>query len=116
MDPPLILVCPAKTSRTYPHILSAGQFAVHVLAGGQADMAYLFAKSGSDVSHLPWRRSKLGNPLLDGAVCTIECRLRNDYDGGDHAILVGEVLAIDLSDVVDTTLLYLRGTLASRPH
>lgn len=112
MDPPLILVCPALTSATYPYLLRNGRFAVHILAAGQQDIAMAFAsKGGEKAAALPWRWSDLGNPLLPGVSCILECTLWSEYAGGDHAILVGEVKRIDRSD--NGALLYHRGTMSN---
>jgi flavin reductase (DIM6/NTAB) family NADH-FMN oxidoreductase RutF len=115
LDPPLVLVCPALTSRTLPHILARRQFAIHILADGQSGLATTFARSGADLSGIDWTRSPLGNPLLEGAACIIECSLWANHDGGDHAILVGQVQAIDLPEPAAGTLLYHRGALTDLP-
>jgi hydroxymethylglutaryl-CoA lyase len=46
-----------------------------------------------------------GSPLLPEVLCWLDCRVWNVYDGGDHSIFVGEVLAVDTSGA-DTPLLY----------
>ncbi len=111
LDPPLVLVCPARTSSTYPHLQARGSFAVHILAAGQQDVAMAFASKGTDkVAALEWSLSDLGNPILPGAGVVIECTLWNEYDGGDHAIMVGEVKRIEQND--GPVLLYHRGAMA----
>lgn len=111
LDPPLVLVCPARTSATYPHLVGRGSFAIHILAAGQQDVAMAFASKGMDkVAALDWTRSDLGNPILPGAGAVIECTLWNEYDGGDHVIIVGEVRRIEQQDCA--VLLYHRGKMA----
>jgi flavin reductase (DIM6/NTAB) family NADH-FMN oxidoreductase RutF len=34
-------------------------------------------------------------PLVEGAVGWLECRLWSECDAGDHAMLIGEVLAAE---------------------
>lgn len=107
-DPALVLVCPSLTSATYPHIKRAGRFAVHLLASGQQDVAMAFASKGAEkVAGLDWTLSPLGNPLLPGVGCILECALRQEHPGGDHAILVGEVQRIEPME--GDVLLYHRG-------
>lgn len=114
LDPALVLVCPALTSATYPHLVSRQSFAIHILAAGQQDLAMAFASKGTDkVAALDWSLSDLGNPVLPGAACVIECTLWREYEGGDHAIVVGAVQCIALTD--RPVLLYHRGSMADHP-
>ena len=47
--------------------------------------------------------------LLDDALSTLECRTHGSYDGGDHTVVVGEVLAVDVRDDDSDPLLHFRG-------
>lgn len=112
MDPPLVLVCPALSSATYPHLVRNQRFAIHILGADQQDLAMAFASKGADkVSALEWGMSDLGNPLLKGATCVLECTLWREYEGGDHAILVGQVQRIDRAE--GGVLLYHRGKMTN---
>lgn len=114
LDPALVLVCPALTSATYPHLVSRQSFAIHILAAGQQGLAMAFASKGSDkVAALDWSLSELGNPVLPGVACVIECTLWREYEGGDHAIVVGAVQRIELTE--RPVLLYHRGSMADHP-
>lgn len=95
-DPALVLICPALTSATYPHIQRSRRFAVHLLASGQQALAMVFAsKNAGKAAALDWTLSPLGNPVLPGVGCVIECALHEEHPGGDHAILVGAVQHIE---------------------
>ena len=48
-----------------------------------------------------------GLPLLDNCMARFQCRKRQEYEGGDHVILIGEVLAYDQAD--RDPLIYSRG-------
>lgn len=112
MDPPLVLVCPALTSATYPHLVRNQRFAVHILAAEQQDLAMAFAsKSADKAASLEWTLSDLGNPLLTGAIRVLECTLWREYEGGDHAILIGHVQRIDRAE--GGVLLYHRGKMTN---
>ena len=41
------------------------------------------------------RPGSLGAPLLEGALGWIECRLRHEYEVGDHTLFVGEVVSVE---------------------
>ncbi|KAA0011909.1 flavin reductase family protein [Billgrantia pellis] len=116
MAPPLILICPSLGSDSYPVIKRTGRFAVHILGHDQQAVAYRFAVKGRDkVEGVAWHRSEHGNAILDGATAYLECRLWEDYPGGDHAIVVGEVQTLWLGDDRLDPLLYCRGKMDKLP-
>lgn len=117
LDPALVLFCPSYSSATHPVLAERGHFAIHLLAGHQQDIAYAFASKGKDkAAAIPWQLSELGNPLLEGAVAIIECDLWREYEGGDHAIIVGKVTNLILPSEPATPMLYHHGTLGVLPE
>jgi len=95
LDPPLVLFCPARSSSTWPLIRAADGFAVNVLAAGQHEHAQRFAARGVDrFAGVPHRGGRTGAPLLDEALAVIECRVAAEHDGGDHWIVVADVLGL----------------------
>ena len=96
LDPPLVMLSTARTSRTWPRIAATGRFAVNVLAAGQEEVSTRFAVSGGDkFAGQGWRPGALANPLLDGAIAHVECDIAAVHDGGDHEIVVGRVRALE---------------------
>ena len=92
LDPPLLLVCIAKSSSSLKALESAGRFAVNVLHIGQQPVSNLFAKPGEDrFAETPWQEGQHGSPLISGALANFECVRFDMHDGGDHVILVGKV-------------------------
>jgi 3-hydroxy-9,10-secoandrosta-1,3,5(10)-triene-9,17-dione monooxygenase reductase component len=66
---------------------------VHVLGAEQKEIAERFAISGDDkFANADWQAGELGSPLLTGCNAQFECRTVHQYEGGDHIIMVGEVL------------------------
>jgi 3-hydroxy-9,10-secoandrosta-1,3,5(10)-triene-9,17-dione monooxygenase reductase component len=118
MDPALVLVCPSYTSDSYPVIRDTKKFAIHILADDQQAVAYQFAKKGIDKSQgLDIQKSEHGLPIIKGALAVLECELWNDYAGGDHAILVGQVVNALLANTDEQhPLLYCRSKMASLPE
>lgn len=93
LDPPMVLWSLSKTSFSLPAFLKAQCFAVHILAADQQVLSEKFAKRGADkFAGLKIERGEGGVPLLDGCAARFECRMAFRHDGGDHEILVGEVL------------------------
>ena len=116
LDPALVLFCPNYSSNTYPALLERKHFAIHLLSGEQQAQAFAFAsKSKEKARELPWTLSALGNPILEGATAIIECELWREYEGGDHAIIVGEVKNLILPTEPVTPMIYHRGKLGALP-
>lgn len=112
LDPPLILLSVAQTSKSWPEIADVGRFAVNILAEEQAGIARQFARSGTDkfdgVSH---RTSELTDaPLLQGAVAWVECDLHAIQPGGDHDVVIGRVLDLGVATNPSAPLLFCRST------
>ena len=115
MDPPLVLWSLAKNSNSREAFCSSGHFAIHVLAESQQEIANRFASSGTDkFAGVDWSEGQLGSPILAPHAGLFECRARHEYDGGDHLILVGEVVCFEVCS--EPPLLFHRGRYAgSRP-
>ncbi|MFE1795550.1 flavin reductase family protein [Streptomyces sp. NPDC059517] len=97
LDPPLVLVCVARTAAVHATVLAERHFAVSILRSGQDHLARYFAdhrrprgpSAFDTVGSFTGRVT--GAPLLTGALAWLECALTAVYDGGDHSILLGEV-------------------------
>ena len=109
LDPPLMIVCFALTSRTLATVEESRRFAVQFLAQDQEEIAARFA------SKLPEREKfdgiawteRAGVPSIDGCLAWLGCELRDLHPGGDHRIGVGEVA--DLWEVAGEPLVFFRG-------
>ena len=112
LDPPLVLVCVAHTANCHQQIRDAGAFGVNILGEDQEEVSNQFArKSEPDeaLADCPFRLSDREIPLLDGCIAHLECELEHSYDGGDHTIFVGRVLAGAESEGDGAPLLFYRG-------
>ena len=99
LDPPLVLWSLAKNSLSHDAFCASGHFAIHVLAETQEDLSNRFAKSGDDkFDGIGWEAGLLGSPVLEDYAAVFECKTRHIYEGGDHTILVGEVMAHEAHD------------------
>ena len=107
LHPPLVLVCIEKSVKSHDAIAAAGKFGVSILERTQGPISGRFAsKSDDKFSGVPLRQGELGVPLIDGAICTLECRVQQQLPGGDHSIFVGEVVDAQTNDGVP--LIYFR--------
>ncbi|WP_067477583.1 flavin reductase family protein [Actinomadura hibisca] len=110
LDPPLVSFYVAATSTTFPRLREAASFAVNVLGDGQADLAARFAARGEDRFGPPtrWRPGPGGEPLLEGAAARLRCGWHSVRAIGDHLLVVGEVVGVELG-AAEAPLLYHRG-------
>ncbi len=96
MDPPLILWSIGKNALSAPAFTEAKHFSVHILGSDQIDLSNGFAKSGTDkFAGVEYTMSEHNVPLLEGAVTRFDCKTWNVYEGGDHWVIIGEVIDID---------------------
>jgi flavin reductase (DIM6/NTAB) family NADH-FMN oxidoreductase RutF len=96
LSPPLIMVSLAKGSMLHDSFKGAKAFAVNFLADDQKSVSDTFAgrtSTGDRFRGLKFHAGTSGSPLIDGARAVIECELWRVYEGGDHSLLVGEVVA-----------------------
>jgi flavin reductase (DIM6/NTAB) family NADH-FMN oxidoreductase RutF len=112
LDPQLVGFYPTHASTSWPPIREAGRFVVNVLAQGQGAIAGQFSKKGGDkfqgVSHHPAPHS--GAPILDeGIVAWIDCELDQEIELGDHFLVVGRVLDLDVVGSTDHPMVFSRG-------
>jgi 3-hydroxy-9,10-secoandrosta-1,3,5(10)-triene-9,17-dione monooxygenase reductase component len=99
LNPPLVLWSLAETSMSLPAFRDASHFAVHVLATDQEDLSGRFARRGHDkFSGLDVEIGAGDVPLLRGCSARFECKTQFQYQGGDHTIFVGEVVAFSRSE------------------
>lgn len=92
LEPPLVLVCIARTARACACFEAARGSAVNVLAEDQERISRLFARLAEDkFREIADRPSPAGHPLLDGAHAWLDCEVVARYEGGTHAIYVARV-------------------------
>lgn len=93
LDPPRVLICVDRRAETFAHFYDSKCFTVNILPAGGAALSMRFAKSGGDkfagVAHT---FGHLGTPVIEGAIATLECRIVETHDAGDHVIHIGEVV------------------------
>jgi 4-nitrophenol 2-monooxygenase / 4-nitrocatechol 4-monooxygenase, reductase component len=111
LEPTLVLVCVDRKADSHDCIAECGVFAVNVLSedhGGET-LARHFADTelADKFLGVAFRAERTGCPVLDEALAWMDCRLAQRFDGGDHTVYLGEVLAADA--VEGTPLLYYRG-------
>ncbi|MDG6990568.1 MAG: flavin reductase family protein [Nitrososphaerota archaeon] len=96
LDPPLVLVSIAKGSALHDALAAAEAYAVNFLADDQKSVSDRFAgRTGAKdrFEGIKFTKGMTGSPIISGARAVLECRAWKVYDGGDHSMLVGEVVS-----------------------
>lgn len=109
LDPPLLLVCLAKTAHSAEVFAGAPHFAVNVLAQDQKAVSGLFASRAPDkFAQCAWSPGPFEVPMIDGALAQFTCASHQLVDAGDHLILIGRVESFATNE--GQPLGYFRGT------
>ncbi|NBB46883.1 flavin reductase [Rhizobium sp. CRIBSB] len=92
LDPPLLLVCLAKTSRNFEAMTRTVGFAVNILSEAQKEVSNTFARPVEDrFAAVEWRVGPHGSPVFADVSAWFDCSMHEVVDAGDHVILIGRV-------------------------
>lgn len=116
LDPPLVGFLPVATSATLRAIESSGRFVVNELGSHQQEWCWRFAKSGNESQRfvdIDWYASPGGAPILPDVLAWIDCSVEAVYAMGDHAFVLGRVVALENHPDSDghRPMLFYRGAL-----
>ena len=99
LDPPLILVCLANSADCFEPFVTGDKLAINVIGKQQHELAFKFATKGVDkFDGDEFEEGQSGLPVISNCIFSLECNIRNTYPGGDHEILIGEVVHAKVSD------------------
>jgi flavin reductase (DIM6/NTAB) family NADH-FMN oxidoreductase RutF len=103
-------VCLHKDAEAHDPLLAAGHFGVSVLTDDLEELAIRFSREdpGERFKGLELVDGPLGSPLIQGALAWIECRVHQVFPGGDHSVILGEV--VDCEAGKGDPLLFFRGS------
>ncbi|MDQ0392519.1 flavin reductase family protein [Labrys monachus] len=96
LDPPLVLFSVANTARSLKAFLEAPGFVVNVLRRDQRALSSRFARQGEDKwAGVAYTAGRFGAPILPDTMAAFDCLHYAQYEGGDHRIIVGRVVAME---------------------
>jgi flavin reductase (DIM6/NTAB) family NADH-FMN oxidoreductase RutF len=102
LNPPLVLVCIDLNSQAIPLIRESKSFAVNMLTAEQEHLSRCFATHSEDrfecFCHASYHTAVTGAPILDGTLAFIDTSVVAEYPGGDHAIFLGQVVAMGMGE------------------
>ena len=95
LDPTLLLFCPAKDARISSYCTVGSSFTVNILGVHQEGISNHFAGADSEPEHafIEWDEAGDTPRIADSLAC-VGCKTHAIHDGGDHWIVVGEVVAL----------------------
>ncbi len=109
LDPPLVAFCAAYSSSTWPLIQAGGHYCVNVLSDKQEDVCRRFAAKDTDrFLGVGWKPAESGCPILDDVLAWIDCAIEAEHAAGDHVIVVGRAIGMDVA-ADGRPLLFYRG-------
>ena len=107
LEPPLISLCPSRSSLTWSRIRRAGRFGVNILGRQHEPFAMRATPAGADrFAGLNWELGDGGVPLLTDALATFECEIVAEHPTGDHWIVVGRVNDVRTSPLKDPLVFF----------
>lgn len=95
LDPPLVLVCVARTSSSWPKVEAAGRFGISILADDQKDVCAALGRRGGDkFADVEWSLSRNDAVRIGGALAHIDCAVKDVVEAGDHYVVIARVLEL----------------------
>lgn len=108
LEPPLVLVSVDRQNEMHGALGAAPHFALNILAADQEALSRRFAEEEERrFEGVAYHPSRLGLPLIDGALAYVECARRQVVPAGDHTVFFGLVVHGSVTD--RRPLLYYRG-------
>jgi flavin reductase (DIM6/NTAB) family NADH-FMN oxidoreductase RutF len=96
IDPPLVSLCVARTSTTWPELVQLERVGLSVLAAGHGPVARsLSSKSGDRFSGVGWTASPSGAVFVHGSTLWLECSLFGQVTAGDHDIVILRIVSFE---------------------
>lgn len=108
LRPPMVSFALDHSSNLLRYVRMSRRVGVNVLAYGQDDVAMAFAGRGEGkFAGITWRHDR-GLPRLAGAGGWLVASVVNTVPGGDHTLILAEVMASEVGDAAP--LVYARRT------
>jgi len=92
LEPPLIAICPSRSSFTWSRMRRCRRFGVNVLGAGYASYARRAAEPDADrFASIDYELRRSGVPRLRDAIAFLDCERASEQPAGDHWIVVARV-------------------------
>jgi flavin reductase (DIM6/NTAB) family NADH-FMN oxidoreductase RutF len=112
LDPPMVLFCLHSRSRVRTALSESRVFAVNILTEDQETVCRSFSsRDSSDFSGMRHVEGETGAPIICDSLAYLECRIKEEYAAGDHLIVLGEVVRLDVLRHDKRPLMFFRSAL-----
>lgn len=95
-EPPLVMMGVKRDSRSRRVLGEGGVFSINIVGSEDQEMAAFFTRApsaeGESFGDYRFERGATGAPLLLDALAALDCRVTAIHEGGDHSIVVGEIV------------------------
>lgn len=99
LNPPLVMAAIACDCAFLAHFESSGHFAINILTVHQRELSNRFAVLPEGrFAGVEWRFGVTESPMIEGSLTVIECRTTQVLDAGDHRVLIGEAVAVEVGE------------------
>jgi flavin reductase (DIM6/NTAB) family NADH-FMN oxidoreductase RutF len=102
LEPPLVMVALANSTRTYEMVQHSGVFGITLLAQGQQHISNRFAGQHTENKNrfygLETFTLQTGSPLLTGGIAFLDCKVAAAHPVGANTLFIGEVVASQVSE------------------
>ncbi|GMQ89891.1 MAG: flavin reductase family protein [Gammaproteobacteria bacterium] len=114
LEPILIIVCPSKKSHLSSYLKKGRHFTLNILGERQEAIANYFACGSSQTAtpefeFVTWPAAG-SVPRLRDCPGAVACQVFDIHDGGDHWIVVGEVVGVHRGPAPHRPLLFFGGS------
>jgi flavin reductase (DIM6/NTAB) family NADH-FMN oxidoreductase RutF len=107
LDPPLVAFLPGKESGSWEEIRASGSFCVNVMGQDQMEVCGVMAsRSDNKFADVEWSPGPSGSPIIAGSIAYIDCEIEAIHDGGDHHIVVGRVIELEVLESKEPLLFF----------
>jgi len=108
LAPPLVIISVDKNATCYSCFVPNNGFTVNFLSEDQEEISRRFATKGANkFAGLKWQTGSNGVAVIEGTLGSVECKITQCHDGGDHTIVLGEILRVSANG--DRPLLFFKG-------
>jgi flavin reductase (DIM6/NTAB) family NADH-FMN oxidoreductase RutF len=113
LEPLLILVNVERSTVMHQLVLESRSFALNILGERSEGTARFFSDnarlSGPEFREDGYRMGVTGAPILSEGTGYLEATVYGTHPGGDHTIIVGEVVALDVTSEEGPLIYYRSG-------
>jgi flavin reductase (DIM6/NTAB) family NADH-FMN oxidoreductase RutF len=95
LDPPLVSVCVAHTSSTWPVLARAERLGVSVLSDAHSQVARALSAKGVDrFADVDWELTEHGAIVVHGSTLWLSCRVYDSFAAGDHDVVLLRIVTL----------------------